>query len=562
MRNIIPALIAVASMLWGCSPDSAVMERLAMADSLMMSRPDSALEILDAIDMGHVGSLRAQAYYGMLHTQALDKNYLDPDNDSLVSLSVDYYRHHRDDGRLMRSLFYQGRANYYAGNYTKAIVAATEADQLSRALNEDYWIAKSNELMADVFHKTFHKEETLAHSLLAVEYYDRAGFPANKKFAELDLAVGYSNNNQYSQGHRVLDSLIQEERQRGIDSVFYPLCMQLDIYCLLNDDRYRDAYDTYLTFRRDSLNYTLKSQDCSCIAEVFMNVGQRDSATAYLDLALQKARNFQDSLSAEYAALGIAEREGDYSRANLLHRRIEERRVDAVCFLMKQSAVVAQRDYFNSTAKETRLQTHILKYRLWSVSIVSVCLLMAATIYIRHRIKRKNMEIDRKVAEITELNGRLTTTRHDYSTQIDHEQNRSEELRALTETLFAGHFELLNRLCDEYFEKGESDRTRALLVKSIEEEIARMRSPGKIQELEAMVNRCRDNAVKKLRAQFPSLKEEDITFLTLIFAGLSQRTVCLLTGNKIRNFYNKRLRLKKRIADSNAPDKEVLLRLL
>lgn len=172
------------------------------------------------------------------------------------------------------------------------------------------------------------------------------------------------------------------------------------------------------------------------------------------------------------------------------------------------------------------------------------------------------MEIDRRIAEIAELNGQLTTTRRDYTTQIDREQGHSEELRSLTDTLFAGHFDLLNRLCDEYFEKADSDRTRALLVKSIEEEISRMRSPNKLQELEAMVNRCRDNAVEKLRAQFPSLKEEDITFLTLIFAGLSQRTVCLLTGNKIRNFYNKRLRLKKRIGESDAPDKEELLRLL
>lgn len=562
MKNIILTLTVIAATLWGCSHDSPVMEQLATADSLMMSRPDSALEILDALDMEHVKGQRAHAYYGMLYTQALDKNYLDPDNDSLISLSVDYYRRHHDDGKLMRSLFYQGCANYYAANYTKAIVAATEADQLARSLNDDYWIAKSNELMADVFHKTLHKEEPIPHQIIAAKFYDRAGFPANKKFAELDLAVGYSNNNQYAKGHLVLDSLIQEERRRGIDSVFFPLCMQLDIYCLLNDDRYRDAYDAYLTFRCDSLDYTLKSQDCSCIAEVFLNVGQRDSATAYLDLAFQKAKNFQDSLAAEHAALKIAKKDGDYRQANLLYQRIYDMQLDAVCFLMKQSAVVAQRDYFDSTAQETRLQAQMLKYRLWSISIFSVFILLVLAVYVRNRIKRKNMEIDRKVSEIAELNGQLMTTRHDYCTQIDREQNRSEELSTLTETLFAGHFELLNRLCDEYFEKGDSDRTRALLVKSIEEEISRMRSPNKLQELEAMVNRCRDNAVEKLRAQFPSLKEEDITFLTLIFAGLSQRTVCLLTRNKIRNFYNKRLRLKNRIAESDAPDKEELLRLL
>lgn len=74
-------------------------------------------------------------------------------------------------------------------------------------------------------------------------------------------------------------------------------------------------------------------------------------------------------------------------------------------------------------------------------------------------------------------------------------------------------------------------------------------------QLEDIVNTYLDGIVLKVREQIPSLSAGDIKFLTYLYAGFSPRAVCIFTDIKIKNFYNRRSRLKERILDSGAPDR-------
>ena len=60
----------------------------------------------------------------------------------------------------------------------------------------------------------------------------------------------------------------------------------------------------------------------------------------------------------------------------------------------------------------------------------------------------------------------------------------------------------------------------------------------------------------KVRQQLPEMKTADLDFLIYLFAGFSPRAVCIFTDIKIKNFYNRRSRLKERILSSEAPDRE------
>lgn len=71
-----------------------------------------------------------------------------------------------------------------------------------------------------------------------------------------------------------------------------------------------------------------------------------------------------------------------------------------------------------------------------------------------------------------------------------------------------------------------------------------------------MVNIYVDNILVKVTEQLPTLSKADVKFLTYLYAGFSPRAVCIFTDIKIKNFYNRRLRLKERILSSDAPDRE------
>ena len=69
------------------------------------------------------------------------------------------------------------------------------------------------------------------------------------------------------------------------------------------------------------------------------------------------------------------------------------------------------------------------------------------------------------------------------------------------------------------------------------------------------VNNNIDGIIDKLKTQCPFLKDSDVTFLSLIFAGLAPRVICMMVDIKLKSFYNKKKRLSDRILESDAQDK-------
>lgn len=88
------------------------------------------------------------------------------------------------------------------------------------------------------------------------------------------------------------------------------------------------------------------------------------------------------------------------------------------------------------------------------------------------------------------------------------------------------------------------------MVKNIERELEKMRSPKNIMMIVDSVNRYMDGIIDRLRAECHFLKNDDITFLALLYAGFSPRAVCLFTGIKLKYYYNKRSRIIGRIRNA------------
>lgn len=139
---------------------------------------------------------------------------------------------------------------------------------------------------------------------------------------------------------------------------------------------------------------------------------------------------------------------------------------------------------------------------------------------------------------------------------ISERTDRNRALEAKVEALYGSRLDTLNMLCNEYFEKSESEKVKLTLYNEVENHILALRDSKSISELEGIVNTYLDNILVKVKEQLPELNRNDMLFLTYLYAGFSPRAVCIFTNIKIKNFYNRRSRLKDRILASDAPDKE------
>ena len=79
------------------------------------------------------------------------------------------------------------------------------------------------------------------------------------------------------------------------------------------------------------------------------------------------------------------------------------------------------------------------------------------------------------------------------------------------------------------------------------------------KELEEIVNTVNDNIIVKLRKQFPKFKPADIDLLCYIYAGFSAQIISVIIGDSVSNIYNRKSRLKARIAASDSAEKDFFI---
>ncbi|MDE5745485.1 MAG: hypothetical protein K2H84_07520, partial [Paramuribaculum sp.] len=142
--------------------------------------------------------------------------------------------------------------------------------------------------------------------------------------------------------------------------------------------------------------------------------------------------------------------------------------------------------------------------------------------------------------------------------QFESHKRINKELREKVEMLYAERWQVFNSLCNEFYDKKdfESEKVRISVYKEIEKRIEDMRSRRSIKELEQLVDSYNNNLMARIRTQIPNLRNNDINFLIYLYSGFSPRAICLFTDIKIKNFYNRKSRLKDKIIASDAPDRE------
>lgn len=132
----------------------------------------------------------------------------------------------------------------------------------------------------------------------------------------------------------------------------------------------------------------------------------------------------------------------------------------------------------------------------------------------------------------------------------------------MVEQLFKDKWNTFNHLCNDYFEFLESDKNPNRIIKDIENELKEIRNPNNLFEIEKSVDEYLGGVMTLLRMEVPTLKEDDVVFLSLVFAGFSVRAVCLIIGIKYKNFYLRKSRLVKKISNSGAPHLDFFLNKL
>ena len=171
-------IIALCLLFVGCGHNSDIDRQLDAAEGLMLSSPDSALHILDEINVGGLSGKEQKARYALLKSMAFDKNYIDTTTFDVLQPAIDYYLDHGTPDEKLRTLYYQGRIFQNKMEYDAAMQSFLIAEHI-----KDYsdTLTYGNMLIAQgtLYYATLNIDKQIKSDLEAARLYGKVG--AEKK---------------------------------------------------------------------------------------------------------------------------------------------------------------------------------------------------------------------------------------------------------------------------------------------------------------------------------------------------------------------------------------------
>ena len=200
-----------------------------------------------------------------------------------------------------------------------------------------------------------------------------------------------------------------------------------------------------------------------------------------------------------------------------------------------QSVVSIQKEYSDKRVLEETEKSENLKNTIIIGAIFFILIFVVVFIFVRQQSRLKRFELENRLKDIINLSNELKLKEK----KLTKLTASNSKIRQISEDLYKMKWETLNNLCNEYFDKADTENSRRIMLSNIEK------------------NKYMDGIMIKLRSQCSSLKEEDFRLLALIFAGFNSKSICLIFSIKINSFYSKRRRLIDKIEAGNAPDKKI-----
>lgn len=216
---IILAVVSVL-LLSSCTDTKPVEKSLQRAEADMEDSPKAVLEQLDSLDRSSLTTRKLKAKYALLYSMALDKNYIDLQNDSIIAPAVEYYRRHGSADDRLKTYYYWGRiaANYK--DYEEAISRYIIAEQYAKKASDKKALGRLYRAQTVVYKYCYDNAAVVSSAEKAANVFLSIRDTSNYIVPLFNMMAAYLNMSDSLNARRVLDRAGEcyesmTEQQRG-----------------------------------------------------------------------------------------------------------------------------------------------------------------------------------------------------------------------------------------------------------------------------------------------------------------------------------------------------------
>lgn len=270
-----------------CDYILSVPAELQQAEEMMESAPDSALTILENLEKPEELSKKDYAFYCLLLTQALDKNYYIHTSDSLIQVATTYYEAHNDEASLALSYYYMGRVYSDMHKSLQAQQYYLKALELGEDLNMPDLLFKIYNSLGTLYCFQDIYEQALPLYKKTISILNEKKDSTNLSFALRNAARAFKETGQTDSAIVYYKKAIKIATPQSISSNLNDLGI---LY--LRKKEYDEAYDCITNSIQLCNNVQLLAPKYLSLGEYYYQTAQYDSALVYLNKSVQSPNLF------------------------------------------------------------------------------------------------------------------------------------------------------------------------------------------------------------------------------------------------------------------------------
>ena len=187
-------VIILALCLVSCSHHSKHWETLTQIEAFVEENPDSALSVLQCIEVDDLSGSEEKAKHALLLLMALDKNDVAETDFEIFHPAIDYSKNTGTPTEQMLTLFYQGQIHRINSQYAQALACFGEAIKIDENSKDIQTKARIYDAQGDVYRVLTKWDETITSKLCAAEYFSKLNNTDSYVSSLLDVFYTYTQN--------------------------------------------------------------------------------------------------------------------------------------------------------------------------------------------------------------------------------------------------------------------------------------------------------------------------------------------------------------------------------
>lgn len=290
-----------------CNRHNGIDDKLNLADSLMTAKPDSALSVLNKVDISHLTHRKVSARYALLKSMALDKNNIDTTTFDVLQPAIDYYLVHGNADEQLRTLYYRGRIYQNQGDDDAAMRSFMEARDLKKAVTDSLVLAHTLVAQGALYLKQYKTSEFIHNNMEAAKLYRALG----KCLFEIKSYAKAINGYVIMDDKSAADSIISicvplVQKNPDYEAYLFPAIMSYTIELC--------SFDEIKAFLDEYQDMELTKDETMTFALGYSKIGEYDKALSLLS-EITPSEYIMDSLKYIIITTDILEKQGKYEQA-------------------------------------------------------------------------------------------------------------------------------------------------------------------------------------------------------------------------------------------------------